>query len=146
MNNLKEYILEKFKIHKGIDTTDTIDLNKVAIKICKLCGLEHDVNSNYLNAIKNWVKDNDIDNFQAICDKTVLSHKIPRSELLKDFINNPSYIKKICNDLIIDGQGKEVLGKSWADPKIYYNKVALIFHEHTNLLGNINRVFIKLNN
>ena len=146
MNNLKEYILEKFKIHKGISVNSSNEtLKKVIERIYKLCGLKHDSNQDYLATIKNWVIDNEVEEFQAICDKNVLSHVIPRSDLLTQFNNIPSRLKKLAEDLIVNKRGKEVLGKSYKDPKIYYNDKVLIFHDHTTLLGDIDRAFVKLN-
>lgn len=144
MNNLKEYIIEKFKIHKGVSVTTT-EIKEVVENILKLCGLKRS-DKIYLEAIKTWVEENQVEHVRAICDKHVLSHVIPRNEILNDFTHNATLTKDLAKKLIEDGEGKEILGEKWKDPKIYYDESTLIFHDHTSLLGNIDRIFLKSNN
>lgn len=146
MNNLKEYIIEKFKIHKGMSTTNSIlEHNKVIQKIIELCELKYTDNKDYLEAIRTWVEDNEVKNVVPICDKRVLSYKIPKSSLslLDSFTNNVTLTQSYARRLIEDGEGKEVLGENWKSPKIYYNKQALVFHEYSSSIGNIDRLFLK---
>lgn len=58
MNNLKEYIIEKFKISKDIKNLSDSDINTGVSIITDICGIYLDQQQELVSNIENWIKEN----------------------------------------------------------------------------------------
>jgi len=139
MNSLSQYILEKFKISKDIKDSS------IAEEIIRLCDIDKD-NIKTKDFIYNWVLDNNITSIEKIV-----------SNNLKNRINDIKYythkeefeetdftrVNSILTEYIINGKGEEFLTGKWTDPKLYYDKTILIYHNFIDGVGNIDKIFIK---
>lgn len=142
MKAFNQYINEKLKINKNTKVNKYYDDNDVIDKILQLCSITDDSDKIYKDTIKSWVEDNDVTSFNAYTDYIVLQNYLDKS-LLNKFIDDFDKVRKLCEKLIIDGLGTEVLGAKNSDPKIYYDEDTLIYHMYDK--KNIDRVFIKKN-
>jgi len=140
MKAFNQYINEKLKINKNTKV-NKYDID-VINKIFELCSITEDSDKIYKDTIKSWVKDNDVTSFDAYTDYIVLQNYLDK-DLLNKFIDDTDKVRNLCEKLIIDGLGTEVLGPKNLDPKIYYDEDTLIYHMYDK--KNIDRVFIKKN-
>ena len=155
MNNLSTYIIEKLKINK--DSTVFDSYGKMVPLILALCEiapskfddftkwLEDNKKNVYYETVRYWVNDNEINgkNLKCYTDKTKLNKWVKDPIVIDWFQNDPDYVFKISEELIVDKKGKEVLGPTIRDPFMYYNDEALIYHEYDPKIGNIDRIFVK---
>lgn len=87
MNNLSNYILEKLKINKDTKVND--DLSDFIMSI-----VQYDTEDNaVLNAIKKWIKDNDVELVSIYINKSNENGKEYRNSLDKDIKNKIEFVK-----------------------------------------------------
>jgi len=139
MKKLNTYITEKFKISKDIKDSS------IAEEIINLCDIDKE-NKKTIDFIYNWVLKNNISDVEKIV-----------ADNLKNKINDIKYythkeefeetdftrVNSILTEYIINGKGEEFLTGKWADPKLYYDKTTLIYHNFIDGVGNIDKIFIK---
>lgn len=143
MNNLTQYIIEKLRINKDTDIKAD-ELQHIVDEIVELCDIESDDNDT-IKLISDWVKDGKYKIISRITDLTYLK-KDGKENLLthrEKFFDDPSRARDIYVDLIVNKSGNEVLTGGWKDPKIYYNRDILIYHDYKKY--NLDKIFIKEN-
>ena len=156
MKRINTYIIEKLKINKDSKTNPLY--NEATIKLLYLCEIftgtrnnaikwiEENQDNIYYITINNWVMNNNIideHDYIAISDTNKLWNCVNMVNIIQSFKDDKEKYEKLCSELIVDGKGKEVLGPSFKDPKIYYKDNVLIYHDYREKYGNIDRIFIK---
>lgn len=159
MKQIGIYITEKLKINSDSANSKLSEYSEKQLtligSICLMTGIcplgkdyedfikEND-DSPYIKAIKDWVIDNKIYYVKNIADASILrKHNILDKRLIDLYKDDSAGTHLAAKDLIENGGGKEVLGPSWKDPKIYYNENTLIYHIFDE--DNIDMVFKKIN-
>lgn len=154
MKNLSNILLEKLKINKDTKVEDKL-YEDVTVRILNLCeifsGSVHNTiewikenqDNIYFKAIDEWARLNDVteDNLKCYCDKKQFWN-FSRMVSNEYYFDEPvDSMKGIAEDIIENG--KETLGKSWNDPKIYTKGKVLVFHQYNSKYGNFDRLFVK---